>query len=180
MVRSVAKFAALVLDDSVRSGRLWRWRICHNVRLKEERWPAMLFARRVHAAFATVVAGLILLLPASSPSTTEICREVHLKPLHCVCGTVINALGEPVARARVTILRDGTGRAAVKTGEDGKFSFDELKAGNYEVQVQAEGFRSFQFPIAVVKPDSKCKRGLEIGLTTGYPENCTGVRLVKR
>jgi carboxypeptidase family protein len=153
--------------------------VCHNVPLKEERWPAMLFAGRAHAAFARLVAGLLLLLPASSPSTTEICKEVHLKPLHCVCGIVINALGEPVARARVTILRDGTGRAAIKTGEDGKFSFDDLKAGNYEVQVQAEGFRTFQFPIVLVKPDSKCKRALEVELTTGYPENCTDVHVVK-
>lgn len=139
----------------------------------------MLFAGRVRAAFTTVVAGVLLLLPASSPSTTAICEEVRLKPLHCVCGTLINAAGEPVARATVTILREGARRAAVNTGEDGKFSFDKLKAGNYEVQVQAEGYRTFQFPIVVVKPDSKCKRALEIGLTTGYPVDCTSVRFVK-
>ena len=139
----------------------------------------MLLVGRMHTAFATVITGLVLLLPASSSSTTEICKEVRLKPLHCVCGTLIDTAGAPVARATVTILKDGTGHAAVNTGEDGKFSFDELKAGNYEFCVKANGFRSFRFPIVVVKPDSKCRRALKIRLTLGYPQNCTGVRVVK-
>jgi Carboxypeptidase regulatory-like domain len=134
---------------------------------------------RMQSAFAAVIAGLVLLLPASSSSTSVICKEVRLKPLHCVCGTVLDATGAPVARATVTILKDGTDNAEVNTGEDGKFSFGEVKAGNYEFSVNANGFRSFQFPIVVAKPDSKCRRALEIRLTLGYPQSCTGVRIVK-
>jgi hypothetical protein len=79
----------------------------------------------------------------------------------------------------VTILKDGTGHPEVNTGEDGKFSFGEVKAGSCEFCVKANGFRSFQFQIVVVKPDSKCTRALQIRVTPGYPENCTGVRVVK-
>jgi len=135
----------------------------------------------LQARCTTAVVGFLLVLPAGSSGTTEICKEVRLKPLHCVCGTLINELAEPVSYATVTVvLRDGTGRAAITTGGDGKFSFEELTPGSYELQVQAAGFRSYRFPIVVVKPESKCKRALEIKLTIGYPENCTGVRLVKR
>ena len=137
----------------------------------------MLLARGV---FATTVAGIVLLFPASSSSTTETCKELHLKPLHCVCGTALNTLGEPVSRATITVLKDGTERATLKTGEDGGFLFNELAPGEYELRVEAAGFRVFQFPIVVVTRESKCKRALEIRLTVGYPENCTGVRLVKR
>ena len=74
-------------------------------------------AGRVHAGLATVVVGLLVLLPASSSSTTEICKDVRLIPLHYVCGALINVLSESIARATVTILRDGTGLAAFKTGD---------------------------------------------------------------
>ena len=153
--------------------------VCHNVSTRNKRRSDMPTLTRLQAICATAVVGF-LVLPAGSPGTAEICKELHLKPLHCVCGTLINELGEPVAYATVTVLTDAAERAAVKTGDDGKFSFDELTPGSYELQVQAAGFRSYRFPIVVVKQESKCKRALEIRLTLGYPENCTGVRLVKR
>jgi hypothetical protein len=128
---------------------------------------------------AIAVAGLVLLLPASSTSDT-ICKEIHLKPVHRVCGTALDISGGPVARATVTVLKDGARSASFRTGEDGKFSLDELPPGTYQFQIEAKGFLSFQFPIVMDKPESKCKRALEITLSTGYPVNCTGVRLVKR
>jgi len=140
----------------------------------------MRFAKKVRAVFAIVGAGLLLLLPASSPCTDEICKELHLKPLHRVCGTVINAAGEPIPRATVTIFRDGSRYSEINTDEKGEFFFEDFKAGNYELQIKAEGFRTYTFPIVVAKPNNKSKRALEIVLTTGYPENCTGVRFVKR
>jgi hypothetical protein len=41
----------------------------------------------------------------------------------CVCGTIVDQVGEVVPGATVTILKDGTEIAAVETGVDGKFSF---------------------------------------------------------
>lgn len=140
----------------------------------------MLLRKRVCAALGTAALWLALLFPTCSFSTTEICKELNLKPLHCIRGTAVNILGEPISGATITIFAGGTARTAVKTGADGRFLFGEFAPGNYEVRVQADGFRAFQFPIVVVKPNSKCKQALEIGLTTGYPENCTAVRLVER
>ena len=53
--------------------------------------------------------------------------NVHL---HCVRGTVLNELGESVANATLTVLRNGNGSPVVKTSERGEFSFDELTPGN--------------------------------------------------
>jgi len=134
---------------------------------------------RVCCAFCTALAGFMLLSPASSP-TTVVCKEVHVKPLHCVCGNALDILGEPVPRTRVTLLKDGAERAEVKTGEDGAFSFSDITAGSYVLRLEATGFRTSQFPIVVVKPDNKCDRALQVRLSLGYPVSCTDVRLVKR
>jgi len=134
---------------------------------------------RLRRALATTIVG-VLLLSVRASGTEEICQQVRLKPLHGVCGAVIDRSGAPVARAAVEILKDGTELVALQTGEDGKFSYDRLSAGNYDIQIQADGFRTFRFSIVMSKPDTRCKRALKVILTTGYPEICTNVYLVKR
>ena len=121
------------------------------------------------------IAAVLLLLPWFSAAGTEEICGLKLKPVHCICGTVINVAGEPVVGATITIFSNGSEAATVKTDESGKFSLDQLQAGSYQVAIQAHDFRSFQFPVALVEPHSKPKRALEIVLTTGYPENCTRV-----
>jgi hypothetical protein len=108
------------------------------------------------------------------------CEELRLKPLRCVCGTIIDEAGEVVSRADVTILKDGKGIATLETGADGNFSFDELKTGSYDLHARAVGFRLFSFPIVVENPAKKCKQRLEIILPASGLETCTGIRLVKR
>ena len=76
-----------------------------------------------------------------------ICKELNLKPLHCVRGTAVNVFGEPLSGATVTIFIGGTARAAVKTGANGRFFFGDLTPGNYELRVEEDGFRTFHFPI---------------------------------
>ena len=41
-----------------------------------------------------------------------------------------------IANAKVTVLTAGKKIAEQQTGDDGKFSFDQLKAANYEIQVR--------------------------------------------
>jgi hypothetical protein len=79
----------------------------------------------------------------------------------------------------VTIFEQGVKAADAQTRDDGEFLIDGLKKGNYELQVEASGFKTFRFSIHLVKPEKKCKREIEVVLTLGYPNNCTGVRLVK-
>lgn len=133
---------------------------------------------KARVLFAAMAAGLLLAAGALRAEVT--CEAPRLKPLRCVCGTIIDQVGEVVPRADVTILRDGTEIATVETGIDGKFKFGELKAGNYDLQAQATGFRLFSFPIVVENPDKKCKRPLEIILLASGLEICTSIRLVKR
>jgi hypothetical protein len=52
-------------------------------------------------------------------------------------GTVTNAAGAPMARARVSVI--GTGREAL-TGESGAWSFDSLPEGTQVVEVRAIGY----------------------------------------
>ncbi len=63
--------------------------------------------------------------------------------------------------------------ASVQTTEDGKFSFEQLEAGNYDIRVQADHYNSAQSPIVLAKPAMKCKRGLQVSLAVGT--SCSSV-----
>jgi hypothetical protein len=82
----------------------------------------MLLMTRVHAALGSAVLWLARLF--CSFRTTEICKELNLKPLHCVRGTAVNVFGEPLSGATVN-----------------------LTPGNYELRVEEDGSRTFHFPI---------------------------------
>jgi hypothetical protein len=140
----------------------------------------MIIVSRAGLVFATIVSGILLIVPPKTSGSTEVCDEIKLKVLHRVCGILINELGEPVVGATVTIFEKNAQLAIVHTNGDGRFSFNEMKSGNYELQTKADNYKTFRFAIVVGKPNSRCKRSLEVKLTTGYPENCTGVRLIKR
>jgi hypothetical protein len=130
----------------------------------------------IRVAVAVMVATF--LVPVAL-GTTETCAPVRLKPLHCVCGELLDIPGDPIGHGRVTVFQHGAKTTDAETADDGKFRVDGLKEGNYELQVEANGFKSFRFPIHLVKPQKNCKREIEVVLTIGYPQYCTGVRLVK-
>lgn len=138
-----------------------------------------MIAPRKLRIMGAAMAGL-LSLPAFASATTVVCKELRLKPLHCVRGLVINTLGEFVPGAAVTIVEDGTAKAAAMTDEKGQFAFGLVEPGNYELRVETGGYLTEHIPIIVKKPGGKCKRALEIRLRLGYPMQCTQVRMVKR
>ena len=58
-----------------------------------------------------------------------------------VKGTVVNRAGRvPVAHAVITLSQDGEAVASGQSGEDGKFLFEGLLNGMYEMKVEAPGF----------------------------------------
>jgi len=58
-----------------------------------------------------------------------------------IVGLVTDITGAAVAGASVTILSTDNGqKRSVKTGEDGRFNFPQLKPGPYSVRVEAEQF----------------------------------------
>ena len=54
-----------------------------------------------------------------------------------ISGRIVNASGEPISGASVVLLGTNYGTAA---GADGRFSFPDLPAGNYRVQITAVGY----------------------------------------
>jgi hypothetical protein len=134
---------------------------------------------RMRIVFAMIMAVGFLLLSGTS-SAEVVCEELRLKPLRCVCGTVINQVGEIVANASVAILKDGKEIASTRTGADGKFSFNDVQTGSYDLDARAHDYNVFRFPIVVQKSGKKCKQALEIVLNVGGLENCTNISLIKR
>jgi len=112
--------------------------------------------------------SVILLLILAGPSWGNECfAPPPLKPIHRVCGIVINPLGEPLSGAEVTILQDGREVASQQTSKDGKFSFEQLPAGNYDIKVVAHDYPSANFSIVIVRSAVKCKRALQVLLAVG-------------
>jgi len=91
---------------------------------------------------------------------------------------VINEAGEPIPNAKVSVLRGEAEIVSVQSGSDGRFSFERLDSGNYEVRVEAEGYKTARSPVTVAKPGTKCKGGLQVLLAVGM--GCSSVGRVKR
>jgi Carboxypeptidase regulatory-like domain len=124
-----------------------------------------------------IIGGFILLLPAGLSCATTCIAPPPLKPVHHVCGVVIDPSGGPVSNARVAILNGGREVASLQTGEDGKFSFDQLSAGHYDIQVGATGFVTALSSIVLVKPAPKSNRALQVHLDVGM--GCSPINEVK-
>ncbi|SPE40148.1 exported hypothetical protein [Candidatus Sulfopaludibacter sp. SbA3] len=124
------------------------------------------------AFFAATVAGLFL-LPVGTSTAEVICGKSRpIKPVHSVCGKLIDPAGGPLAGTRVKVSKDGTDLATIQTGSDGVFIFGELKPGSYELTASFDGLKPFRSSIVVTNPAKKCKRGLTIVLALTYPDNC--------
>jgi len=135
--------------------------------------------KRKRYLVATIGTGLFLLLAGTSRAEVICGKTRPLRPVHCVCGKLIDPTGGPVSGATVKVVKDGTGLATMKTGSDGKFIFGELKPGSYELNAEVGYLRPFRSPIVVANPAKKCRRGLVIMLVVFYPDNC-GSYVMKR
>jgi hypothetical protein len=125
------------------------------------------------------LAGLLLLLPERSWAEVICGKERPLKPVHCVCGKLVDPAGGPVSGALVRVNRDGAEVATVSTDADGKFLFRELKSGKYELVAHFDAFEPFRSPITLAKPKKKCRHELVIRMMFQYPDNC-GSYVMKR
>ena len=67
-----------------------------------------------------------------------------------ITGQVLNQRdGQPIAGASLTLSGDGS--ASGSSGNDGKFAFDNLGAGSYELLVQKDGFEDGNYgPLVVI------------------------------
>jgi hypothetical protein len=124
-----------------------------------------------------IIVGLLLFFPSDISYATECLAPPPLKVIHHVCGFVRDPSGAHVADAKVTILKDGSEVATMQSGADGRFAFEELKAGTYDVRVDAKGFVTAVSSIVLVKPGAGCKKELSVSLGVGM--SCSIITLGK-
>ena len=81
---------------------------------------------------------------------TAACALLAQAPTGTIAGTVTDASGAVVPNAKITIVNKDTGSTRdLVTGADGTYSAAALAAGNYEVRVEATGFRQLIQPAIV-------------------------------
>ncbi len=89
----------------------------------------------------------------------EVLRDFTLERLGGLKLTVKNVADQPVARARVVLLKsmdDGRDRPVRTSYSDlkGVARLDFVRAGSYKLRVQVQGFRLYEEPVAVAAGDS--------------------------
>jgi hypothetical protein len=133
--------------------------------------------KKMHVRLAALFAGVLFSLPVGAYGATECLSPPPFKPLHHICGMVIDPAGAPVPNAKVSVLKDHREVAALQTAKDGHFSFDQLEAGKYDIQVHRDGYVDAYLSVVIAKPALKSKRALQVNLDIGL--GCSVARLVK-
>jgi hypothetical protein len=119
----------------------------------------------MRAQLAAFILGF-LLLPGSAICETE-CIAVAIKPIHHISGFVIDPSGAVVSDATVTVLDGEREIAKQQTDKDGRFSFEGLKAGNYNILIRKPGFLAAASAITLATPKEKRKDELGVELDVG-------------
>src|SRR6266404_1464804 len=115
--------------------------------------------KRVRPFFVSLLVTLLFSLPSATSSATTCVGMPPLKPIHRICGVVFFPSGDRVHNAKVTVLQGGKEIAVQETRDEGKFSFEHVKAGNYEIQVRVNGVPGVaSSQVVLVYPESRTKR----------------------
>ncbi len=131
--------------------------------------------KRVRSILASLLAALFLSLPSSISSATTCVGLPPLKPVHRICGVVFFPSGDRIANAKVTVLQEGKEIAVQETDRDGRFSFDHLEAGNYQIRVHVEAVPVAATDVILVRPEAKPKREIAVSM---MPQGCSSFSLV--
>jgi hypothetical protein len=136
-------------------------------RLCETKLAFLCFFRAMKCAglpMVSLLVALLLSLPSAVSSATCIGLP-PLKPIHRICGVVFFPSGDRIANAKVMVLQDGKEIAVQETNENGKFSFDDLKAGKYEIQVQVKNLPVAATEVVLVRPEAKAKQEIAVNMS---------------
>lgn len=133
--------------------------------------------KRTRSLLVLFVAGVVFLFAGHSNAET-ICYDARPVTIRCLHGRIVDQIGGPVSHATVAILRDGVVVTNVQTNEDGRFEFQGVKDGNYDLRAEHPSFKADQYPI-VVKSKGNCKNSIEMILGTGFEGECPNARLIK-
>jgi hypothetical protein len=95
--------------------------------------------RRFNAPFAQFVPILTLLILIVTSAATAMGQQVTA----AILGNVADPNGAPVANAKVTAKDEARGTVwTTETNSEGAFNLPRVPVGNYEVRVEAQGFRT--------------------------------------
>src|SRR5262249_31676238 len=95
--------------------------------------------RRFNAPFAQFVPILTLLILIVASAGTAMGQQVTA----AILGSVADPNGAPVANAKVTAKDEARGTTwTTETNSEGAFNLPRVPVGNYEVRVEAQGFRT--------------------------------------
>ena len=123
----------------------------------------------------SLLAALLLSLPSTISSSTTCVELPPLKPVHCICGVVFFPSGDRIANAKVTVLQAGKEIAVQETDRDGKFSFEHVEAGSYQIRVHVEAVPVAATNVLLVHPEAKPKREIAVSM---MPQGCSSFSLV--
>jgi hypothetical protein len=101
-----------------------------------------------------------------------------LKTLHRVWGVVFFPSGDRIKNANVSVLQGDKEIAVQKTDDHGKFIFDKLRPGKYELRILVDGVPGVAVTkIVLARPnvDSKQEIGVNIFITVA---SCSSFSLV--
>jgi 5-hydroxyisourate hydrolase-like protein (transthyretin family) len=96
-----------------------------------------------------------------------------------VAGIVVDSTGQPILDVKIAIIRRGEPVATATTDDSGRFRFDSLKQGTYELAVTAVGFQSAHYTILLNHPSLHWHRSLQIELAVGLPHCGGDIKVVK-
>jgi hypothetical protein len=127
--------------------------------------------KHVRAPLASFLAALLLALPSTAPSATTCVGMEPLKPVHRIWGVIFLSSGDRLANATVSVLVADKEIAVTKSDDHGKFSFDRLKAGHYELRIRLEELPSgvAGAEVVLVRPNAKSKREIAVNFKPGTP-----------
>jgi hypothetical protein len=124
---------------------------------------------------ACTLAVLLLALSWIANAATTCVAMTPLKPVHRIWGIVFSPSGDPVTNAKVSVLQKDKEVATQQTDEDGKFSFDSLKPGKYELRIHSDPDRTASIEVVLLNPQSKPNQEIAIKMDLG---NCHSFALV--
>jgi hypothetical protein len=90
------------------------------------------------ASDADAVASPAALAAPGSPALSNQAKAVP----GTICGSIIDVTGAPVVGAKVTITRADQSTAETYSDENGRFTFTNVKAGDFQLTISSPGFTS--------------------------------------
>jgi hypothetical protein len=127
---------------------------------------------------ASVLAALLLMVHSAAPSATTCVGMPPLKTLHRVRGVVFFPSGVRIPNANVSVLEGDKEIAVQKTDDHGKFSFDQLKPGNYELRIRVDGVPGIAATrVVLARPNAKAKKEIAVNFSL-TAASCSSFSLV--